>query len=309
MGQTALDWDGMSWEEHCINLLRLRYRVPGQFERVPSGDQGDLGIEGFSHDGCAYQCYAPEGPLPIKDRYERQRDKLTEDLAKLEKNQTDFVRILGGVVIKTYVFMTPTHDSRRLNGHAKTKAEEVRAKSLPHCHPRFDVVIHTEDDYPVERAELISLGLKKWHLAPISVPDVAVQTFVDSNPSFIKTMDEKLSRIPNLSADQRFKLRSQLLRWKLIADNKLDEIRGHHAAAWEHIQGMRSGEGQRLEVECLLSQAAAAELLRQTADNYRDTLKDSLAFLTDVDATDLAWGTATDWLAECPLDFRVMSGV
>lgn len=230
MGQTALDWDGMSWEEHCINLLRLRYRVPGQFERVPSGDQGDLGIEGFSHDGCAYQCYAPEGPLPIKDRYERQRDKLTEDLAKLEKNQRDFVRILGGVVIKTYVFMTPIHDSRRLNGHAKTKAEEVRAKSLPHCHPRFDVVIHTEDDYPVERAELISLGLKKWHLAPISVPDIAVQTFVDSNQSFVKTMDEKLSRIPNLSADQRSTLRSQLLRWKLIADNKLDERALHLSA-------------------------------------------------------------------------------
>lgn len=84
MGQTTLDWDGPSWEQHCLKLLRLRYKAPGQFEYVPSSDQGDLGIEGFSHDGCAYQCYAPEGPLPIKDRYERQRDKLTEDLAKLE---------------------------------------------------------------------------------------------------------------------------------------------------------------------------------------------------------------------------------
>ena len=308
MAQTTVDWDGPSWEDHCLDLLRLRYKSPGQFERVPSADQGDLGIEGFSHDGCAYQCYSPDRLLPIKERYERQRDKLTEDLGKLEKKQTDLVRILGGVMIRTYVFMTPVHDSRRLNRHAKTKAEEVRAKNLPHCHPQFDVVIHTEEDYIVERAELISLGLNKWRLASVPVPETAVQNYVDSNPVLIATMDDKLSRIPELTAGEELKLRSRLLRYKLVADNKLDEIRGHHPVAWEHIQDLRSAEGLRLEVECLLSRAAPADLLRQTADSYRDTLKGSLVFLTDTDASDLAWGTATDWLAECPLDFRVASG-
>jgi hypothetical protein len=38
--QTTLDWDGDGWEQHCLQLLRLRYREPGQFERVPSSDQG-----------------------------------------------------------------------------------------------------------------------------------------------------------------------------------------------------------------------------------------------------------------------------
>jgi rRNA maturation protein Nop10 len=308
MAQTSLDWDGPSWEEYCLNLLRMRYKAPGQFERIPSSDQGDLGIEGFSHDGCAYQCYAPDRFLPIKDRYEKQRDKLTEDLGKLVKNEAELVRVLGGVTIRVYAFLTPVHDSRRLNQHAKTKAAEVRAQGLPHCHHEFDVVIQTDADYLLEQAQLISLGLQKWHLTPVSVPDAAVQTYVNSNPDLISTIDGKLARLPDLTAAQRAQLREYLLRQKLAADNKLEEIRGHHPAAWEHIQGVRATKESALEIECLLSPLAPPELLRETFGVYRDVLKDELVFLTDGDATELAWGTTADWLAECPLDFRVASG-
>ena len=200
VAQTALGWDGPSWEEHCLNLLRMRYKAPGQFERIPSSDQGDLGVEGFSHDGCVYQCYAPDGPLPIKDRYEKQRDKLTEDLGKLERYQDELVKILGGVVITVYVFMTPIHDSKRLNLHAKTKAAEIRAKGLPHCAQEFDVVIHTEADYLVEQSELISLGLQKWQLTHVQVAELAVQTYCESNPDLIATIDGKLTRMPGMNA-------------------------------------------------------------------------------------------------------------
>jgi hypothetical protein len=301
--QTTLDWDGTDWEKHCINLLRMRYRAPGQFETVPSSDQGDLGIEGFSHDGCAYQCYAPRGPLPLKDRYERQRDKLTADVGKLVTNQAELLAILGGVVIRTYVFMTPMHDSRRLNQHAKTKAAEIRAKCLPHCAPVFTIVIHTEDDYVVERQELLNLGLHKLNLGPLHVPEAAVHKYVASNPDLIATIDEKLSRLPGLGTADRIKLRTRLLREKLMADNKLVEIRGHHAAAWERVQELRAEREGVLEIECLLSNADPRVLLQRTASAYRDTLRESLVFLADSDASDIAWGTTADWLAECPLDF------
>jgi hypothetical protein len=302
--QTTLDWDGEGWEQHCLQLLRLRYREPGQFERVPSSDQGDLGIEAFSHDGCAYQCYAPDGPLPIRDRYEKQRDKLTEDVGKLIDNQTDLLAILGGVVIRTYVFMTPVHDSRRLNRHAKTKAKEVCAKGLPHCAPDFDIVIHTEEDYAVERQELMNLGLHKLHLDPLPVPEAAVHSYVASNPDLIATIDGKLSKLPGLGAAERIALRMRLLRRKLMADNKLVEIRGHHAAGWEGVQELRAHREGVLEMECLLSTADPRKLLQDTADGYAEALLDHLAFLTGSDATDIAWGTTADWLAECPLDFR-----
>lgn len=304
MPQTTLDWDGDDWEEHCLNLLHMRYKAPGQFERVPSSDQGDLGIEGFSHDGCVYQCYAPQSPLPIKDRYERQRDKLTEDISKLERHEAELVAVLGGVEIRLYVFMTPIHDSRRLNEHAKKKAAEIRRKNLAHCSPEFDVVVHTEADYAVERNELIALGLHKWNLSAVPIPETAVHGYVHSNPDFIATIDEKLGRLSGLATEEKIELRSHLLVRKLTADNKLGEIRGQFAAAWEQIQELRAAKEASLAIECLLSQDDPRDLLYSTANAYCATLKDNLTFLYDSDASDLAWGTTTDWLAECPLNFR-----
>jgi hypothetical protein len=302
--QTTFDWEGNEWQEYCLKLLRLRYRQPGEFESVPSSDQGDLGIEGFSHDGCVYQCYSPKGPLPIRERYKRQRDKLAEDVRKLETYQAELMAILGGVPIRLYVFMTPIHDSRRLNCEAKAKAVEVRGKGLPHCSADFDIVIHTEADYPVESSELIALGLHKLHLTPVRVPDTAVSAYVASNPQLIATIDAKLSRLPGSSNEETLRLRTMLLKRKLTADNMLDEIRGHDAVAWERLQALRAAREAALEIECMLTNVDPRDLLTQTAHGYRDTLKEGLAFLHDADASDLAWGTTTDWLAECPLDFR-----
>jgi hypothetical protein len=302
--QTPLDWDGKGWEERCVSLLRMRYKQPGQFERVPSTDQGDLGIEGFSHDGCAYQCYAPNTLLPTKDRYERQRDKLTEDVGKLITNQAELIAILGGVVIRVYAFMTPTHDSRRLNRHAKTKAADIRAKFLPHCADDFDIVIQTEEDYAVEHRELMDLGLHKLHLTRVPMPEAAVHSYCTSNPDLIATIDGKLAKVPGLGTSDRTALRMQLLKEKLIADNKLSEIRGHNAPAWERIQGMRADREATLEIESVLSTEDPRTLIAHTAHQYRDCLKESLTFLAEGDASDLAWGTTADWLAECPLDFQ-----
>jgi len=290
-----------------MSLLRMRYKQPGQFERIPSTDDGDLGIEGFSHDGCAYQCYAPQNPLPIKDRYERQRDKLTEDVGKLVSNEAKLIAILGGVRIGVWAFMTPTHDSRRLNQHAKTKAAEIRAMCLPHCTADFDIVIQTEADYIVEQRELMELGLHKLHLSPVPMPEAAVHTYCASNPELIATIDGKLSKVPGLGTDERTALRMRLLKQKLIADNKLGEIRGHDAPAWERVLELRADREAALEIECLLSTEDPRRLIAHTARGYRDCLKESLTFLTEGDASDLAWGTTTDWLAECPLDFQTGS--
>jgi hypothetical protein len=307
--QTLRDWDGKQWEARCVSLLRMRYKQPGQFERIPSADQGDLGIEGFSHDGCVYQCYAPDGPLPTRDRYERQRDKLTEDVGKLATNQAELIAVLGGVVIRLYAFMTPTHDSRRLNRHAKTKAADIRAMCLAHCAEDFDIVIQTEEDYAVEQRELMDLGLNKLHLTRVPMPEAAVHSYCTSNPDLIATIDGKLANIPGLGTSERTALRMKLLRQKLIADNKLSEIRGHNAPAWERIQGMRADREATLEIESVLSTEDPGMLIAHTAQNYRDCLRASMTFLTESDASDLAWGTTTDWLAECPLDFRTGSAL
>jgi hypothetical protein len=61
-------WEGNDWQEHVLTLLRSHYD-PGQFQDVPDNHVGDFGIEGYSLDGCVYQCYAAQEPLSTNARY------------------------------------------------------------------------------------------------------------------------------------------------------------------------------------------------------------------------------------------------
>ncbi|MDP3984840.1 MAG: hypothetical protein Q8Q52_07565 [Acidimicrobiia bacterium] len=127
MPEVALAWGGDEWEDRCLLLLRVRYRPPSphHFQHVPADDQGDHGVEGFSSDGHLYQCYAPNPQLKIKDRFEDQRDKLTEDVGKLIANADGIAALLGPLKIKKYFFMVPVHDSKRVNASSGAEAGAV----------------------------------------------------------------------------------------------------------------------------------------------------------------------------------------
>ena len=58
-------WDGEEWEQRVQLYLKRRYG-PGEYVHLPAKHLGDFGIEGFSRDGLAYQCYAAQEPLSTK---------------------------------------------------------------------------------------------------------------------------------------------------------------------------------------------------------------------------------------------------
>jgi hypothetical protein len=141
------DWIGEEWEAYCLQLIRWEYGVEN-VQEVPARHGGDLGIEAFTRNGVAIQCYASRSAIGVKQRYEHQRNKLTEDLAKLERYQGDLIRTLGGIRIRSYLYMVPLLDSRQIVQHAAAKSEEYRAKGLPHLHEDFRIVVVTDDAFP-----------------------------------------------------------------------------------------------------------------------------------------------------------------
>ena len=94
---TALEnfalWDPDSWQKYVLNLLILRYGLK-EFVYVPDRHTGDFGIEGFSRDGCAYQCYAAREPLETDVLYQKQRNKMSADIRKFYANQSDLQKFL-----------------------------------------------------------------------------------------------------------------------------------------------------------------------------------------------------------------------
>ena len=132
MAESLREWEGRDWQEYCMKLLRARYS-DHTLQEIPDAHSGDLGLEAFTHDGVVFQCYAVQEPLTTKLRYERQRDKLTEDLNKLKRNKDALVDLFGSVKIQRYVLMVPRTNSRSLVAHAQTKAAEVRGWAPSPC--------------------------------------------------------------------------------------------------------------------------------------------------------------------------------
>ena len=119
IGSTKL-WDGNEWQDHIIRLLKMRYAV-GEFQEVPDRHRGDFGIEGFSRDGRAYQCYSPMEPLATATRYESHRDKISADIKKFEDNKDELSALFGPTRITRWVLIVPTFDSGPLIQHAEKK--------------------------------------------------------------------------------------------------------------------------------------------------------------------------------------------
>src|SRR4051794_37169387 len=111
MSECYANWDGEGWQRHINLLLGLRFS-PWSYQPIPDRVDGDYGLEGFSSDGVAFQCYAAEEPLSVEMLTEKQRDKITRDINKLCDNHQLLAGILGGVRIHTWVLMVPRYDDK-----------------------------------------------------------------------------------------------------------------------------------------------------------------------------------------------------
>ncbi len=83
-------FDGDSWEEICQMCFKSKYYDEG-YQYMPALPNGDFGIEGFTKSGKVFQCYCPDFDYDSKNLYEKQRDKITEDLNKLKKNEKELL--------------------------------------------------------------------------------------------------------------------------------------------------------------------------------------------------------------------------
>jgi hypothetical protein len=197
------DWNGDEWQEHIARLLRARYSEPGMYQEMPSRDKGDLGLEGFSKDGICYQCYAAVLPYDVKALYEKQRDKVTEDIAKFINNASRFHKVFGGVKIKRWVLVVPHFLSTKLLEHCTKKTNEVVAVKLPYVDGKFDIGIITDAAFEVELAKLTSVHLYKHDLLIKEPAAEEIQSFASGNVALLKRVSEKAVKLPKLDTTQR----------------------------------------------------------------------------------------------------------
>jgi len=146
-------FNGSTWEGLCQQVFKRKYGTEG-YQQVQASP-GDFGIEGFTvNTGWAFQCYCPEKHYERSELYDKIRNKITQDLAKLNTYQTDLAARLGSTTICRWVFVTPEVDKNAILVHARKKEQEVLSLGLPFIAHDFKVLIYDGDHFIVEINEV-----------------------------------------------------------------------------------------------------------------------------------------------------------
>jgi hypothetical protein len=192
--KTLKAWDGKEWQRYIEELLVLHYG-PEDLQRVPDESQGDLGLEAFTRSGNGIQCYAPQGRLTTRQRYEKHRIKLSADISKLIENQDGLKAVLGQTVLKRWFFIIPEHDNKQLIVFANRKSREVCAKCLPYISSDFEIQIHDDGSFPAERNKLLGVPDVAIGLNMPQAESTQVQDWAAENDTLIQIVDGKLARL------------------------------------------------------------------------------------------------------------------
>ena len=146
-------FDGNSWERLCQLVFKRKFTVDG-YTHIPA-TPGDYGLEGFTKTtGCGFQCYCPDKAYSAKDLYQKQRDKITADLNKLQTNEVELKKVLGTTKLRRWHLVTPTIALNDLVKHAQAKEAEVRGWNLSILDADFQVLLHDADHYATEIQEM-----------------------------------------------------------------------------------------------------------------------------------------------------------
>lgn len=291
------------WQEHIVLLLKRRYG-PTQFQEIPDRDRGDNGLEGFARDGSAYQCYVAEEPLSTEDLTRKQQIKITKDLKKLKNNHDSLKQIFGKTKISRWIFVVPRWESKELIKHAEKKAEEIRNASLPYIEHDFCVQIVTEEDFPIERQEILGIGLNHIQLEPDEVEMEGIADWSIENDIFIGNLDRKIGILLKKSKrDEKLKQRDRFIKYYLEGQNVLEKLHSEYPDMHTKVRQQKNGREKFLETSSRIPVGSPADVFNKSISEYKTELNKEVLGLSSIMIETLVYEALSDWLLRCPLDF------
>lgn len=294
---------GNEWQEWADQLLGRRYG-PAQYQKVPSRDRGDAGIEGFAVCGHAYQCYGCEEPLGTEQRFEKQRDKMTTDIGKFIRNREKLARLFGTLKISRWCLFVPRFDGQRIVAHAAIKTNEVLNAGLPYVAEGFRVMVNDETEFSVERSVLWEQRPRALEIEIEHAEPAEVENWSSTNDRLVQVMDDKVSRLPTIaSLDRAIEFRDEFVKLYLDGQNALQALREYQPIIYEKVVGLKTQKERSLRMASLLAAGPPQSLINNTIAAMVKALSEGEFNLSPSLAETLAYEAVADWLLRCPLDF------
>lgn len=307
MSLSIIDRDGNDWEKRVKVWLRIRY-PNGEFEEVPAGHAGDYGVEGFSRDGRAYQCYAAREALKAAALYENQRIKIHDDIEKFIRNGAELQKLFGPLKIESWWFVTPEHKSAKLVQYAQKKAEEVKEAHLPYTTRKFFIHIATPEDFETEKQIAVRRGLDMLRIDGLLVDESELAEWADGNDQLIQKLDAKIRRYVGVCELEKLReLREEWLRLHINGKNVLSALRKSHPQLWEEVDRCKSQRRRYLFLNFSTSKAPP-EVLREAVEKLRTSIAAKIPQIEELTLEALVYEAVADWIIECPLDFPEHAG-
>lgn len=304
-------FNGVTWENMFQVVLKRKYMKVG-YQRVMASP-GDFGIEGFTKDGLTFQCFCPDVNEDNKKLYERQRNKITDDINKLQINEKELVKILGGIKLKTWTLITPRMGHHDLLTHCNSKRDLVKSWNLPFIdNNEFQVLVHECDDYALEIGEYFDQSGKKLTLQPdieetnetklVQWKDTQislVQSALAKNEIRVKSLNKKndLDKRTNILTDET--ARHYLNGESIMRIWRSTQPENHQ----RFIELIASVESE-LKERCLLATVQPNQFVDEIKSYIEGKIRTSFPHLDESTIVRLKNYCVSFWIMTCPIYFE-----
>jgi hypothetical protein len=291
-------FDGEEWQAFVIQLLYLRYGA--NLIEVPDRHKGDCGIEAFASDGCAFQCYSPEGPSSIAETAAKHKKKVSRDIKKFTENRSDLIKVFGKTKIRRWILVVPDHCSVDVVQFCQKKTHEIvnLAPPLPYATDDFQIVtVNGHHFFASEIAELNRTGGLLVEAAELSVAPAEVHSFAEQHGDLVETMDKKLSKL-KLERTEQDDLLRQLLQAHLEGGNAITYYDNKFPVISDRIRALKQARAKALEIDSKIQSLTIAG----TREKFELELVNSVPALGRQTAVSVSYAAVAEWLMVCPLN-------
>ncbi|SER36682.1 hypothetical protein [Microlunatus flavus] len=295
-------WDGGEWQEHCCQLLSMRYGTDVQI--IPDRDRGDGGLEAYHFDGTGYQCYAPQEAYNTTALTDAQKVKISTDIAKLDKDPARTKRLLGSITLRRWVLLTPNFDSKELVMFARDKSEKVRKHPRPSwCHETFEIVVSDDSIFAREVAQLY----ERVHTGvDLDIPDPSGDDiFAATSGGMADRLTDKLLAEPHFAADadRLGRYKSTILSDYVRGCDQFSELESRYPTMYASVQRRLKSTLRGLARELEGTLGAGPVVIDTLQRRLEQNLQQDAPGLSPVLCHELARYAIALWLVECPLYF------
>ncbi|ACB95788.1 hypothetical protein [Beijerinckia indica] len=294
-------WNPDDWEVFALSLLQCRHGAL-KVHKIPAAHKGDFGIDYYCTDqAVAYQCYAVQEPIDIATRADRQKRKITTDLAKIVSKAAEVSQLFLGYPIKHWILLTPLHDSKDVNLHCSKKTQEFRKQKLAHLDANFEIAIHDQNSFP---SSAVAAGMSALAMVMLNVPrptDEEMNQWQAASPDLLANATHKLMK--RTGSDRVKGAVAEAVRSFLEGNAILDALRSGSPDMYEKVMAAVASRSRRLSFAGPQGGPGPSAILNTEIDSLITAIKAAAPNISDDNANQIAFGTVSDWIMRCPLDF------